>query len=388
MPSAEKPAFERSRELKSLFEQLFEKWQKTERLTLDDLAGRCGVSPAYLSHVRRYGRIPSKPILILLALNFRIDGEQLFRAAGLREDFPYEPSAEISLKKDEDPGFVSLRVDMDGFTNAIRGIVRTEMRGRGVKELLEKRPLRIGLNYHQFWLYETRLPPSNKQYEGFFPQFCRMLGIALQREVRIEYVPFARRLEKMRDGEIDLFGPMMVAPNLPGEIMFTHPLYRLGVSALFRKKEVDSLERLQPPRSVQELREKPYEIALLRNSFLHLLANTLLKRDDSSLILCDSDDETVERVLLKGVVRPAHLALINSVSANYCAKEHESDLQFLFSKKGSLLDYSDTAIAVRPDWPEIVPVLNEAIRFVLTRGGMAERLKETIPASARDLVEL
>ena len=64
MRSLDPKQFEVSKDLKSFFNKELLKWKKDNRMTLDDLARRCGISASYLSQVSRYGRIPNKPILI------------------------------------------------------------------------------------------------------------------------------------------------------------------------------------------------------------------------------------------------------------------------------------------------------------------------------------
>ena len=379
--------FEVSRTLRETFNQHFEEWRRRSGGTLDQLAFRCGVSPGYLSHVRRYGRIPGRPVLILLALNFGISGSELYRQAGILEPFPLDP--ELGLGKQQaQAGFISFKLDMDGFTGAIRSIVRSEMHTRSVKDLLGSRPIRIGMNYHQYWLFDRAEPPNDGKHTGLFAEFCDMLGTALQKEIELVTVPFASYIEQLQRGQIDLFGPTMVVPNLPGDILFTQPVYKMGVSGIWRKRRANDLENLATPKTLDDVRTKPYEIAVLKNSLPHLLANTLLQRTDSSLILVTSDEEGIERTLLKGLNRPAHIFLTNSITAALTVRKTPEEFGLLFGSRRTLLDLADNSIAVRPDWPEVIPTINDAISFLRSRGGLVERLQKLHGGELSELVEI
>lgn len=378
--------FETSSALRALLADRFEEWRKKHGGDFNELAYLCGVSSAYLGHVRRYGRIPSTPVLILLALNLRVDGQKLFDAAGIEDRFPYEAGLEITRPNTEKDSFFSFRFDIDRFSEAIRGIVRTEIRQRSVKDVLGIRPLRVGLNYHMSWMFGARTPPPNGPHTGAFVDLLEMLGLALQKEVEFVAVPFAEYIDALASGQIDVFGPTMIVPNLPMQIPFTRPLFRLGVSALWRKRAHPDLVTLDPPRP-EDLRDKRYQITLMKNSFLHLIANTRLNRDDSTLVFSSSDEEALERLTLRAVARPAHIFLTNSMRALISGKENSSDVGVLFNKRSTLIDLVEVGIAVRPDWPEIPPILNEAIRFLFDRGVIAERLEQVYSGDFREVVD-
>lgn len=366
--------FDTSTSLKQLLAEHFEEWKATHGGDLDDLAEKCGVTPAYLSHVRRYGRIPSRPVLILLAFNFKIPGEKLFRASGIEDKYPYETGLEIAKSASQGDGLFSIKFNMEAFTDSIRSIVRSEVRSRSFKDLLGNRPLRIGVNYHQYWLFNSQNAPADGKHTGLFPEFCTMLGLALQKEVELVHIPFSNYINLITSGQLDLFGPTLAVPNLPDDILFSAPIFRLGVSALYRKNQHRDLPAVTAPRSVDDLRNEKYVVAVLKDSLPHLIANTLLKRADSSLLLVSSDEEGIERVTMKGVHRPAHVFMMNSISALLAAKKHPKDVEPLFTTRKTLLDLADNSIAIRPDWPEVVPVINDAIRFLQARGGLEERL--------------
>jgi len=106
--------FETSTELKRLFSQELDAWCSKHRRGVDELSARCGVSRSYLAHIGRYGRIPSKPVLILLALNFEMtDPLALFRAARVNEPWPFDKATGISQAQSARDGFLSIKLDMD-----------------------------------------------------------------------------------------------------------------------------------------------------------------------------------------------------------------------------------------------------------------------------------
>lgn len=382
MSPSKKASFESSKELKRVFNEHFEVWRKKQRRSLPDLAERCGVSPAYLAHIGRYGRIPSRPVLILLALNFELkDLSSFLAAAGIRDPWPYEPVLRLTEDTAQDSKLLSIRLDMDGFTDAIRGMIRSEIRQRSIHDLLGKRPLRIGFNKTQTWMFDPAAPGA----KGFFVEFCDMLGVSLQQEIEGVPMGFSDYARKLASGEIDFFGPIMSAPHSSTGVLFTQPLYKLGVSAVFRTRQTADLENLAAPTDIEELASGNYQIAVVRNSLPHLLANTRLNRSDSSLIICQSDEEAFDRVILKGITKPAHIFVCNAPMAKAFAVSHAKQVKLLFGTRDTLLDLADNSIAVRPDWPEVVPVINEAMNFIVNRGGFRERMKRTI---SKELIEL
>jgi hypothetical protein len=123
--------FETSLELKALFLRELRAWSARHNAGLKDLAQRCGVSASYLAHIGRYGRIPSKPILLLLILNFEMkDPQALLSAAGVQEPWPYQTGTHlIEAKTQSDPGFLSVRLDMNGLVEALAGAIREKTGG-------------------------------------------------------------------------------------------------------------------------------------------------------------------------------------------------------------------------------------------------------------------
>jgi transcriptional regulator with XRE-family HTH domain len=119
--------FETSAELKALFARELRSWRTRHRLSIDDLAQRCGVSPSYLAHVGRYGRVPGKPVLLLLALNFELpDPSLLLKAAGLSDPWPFAPGTRLMEQEAPANGFLSVRLDMNGFVEALKSAIKDQ----------------------------------------------------------------------------------------------------------------------------------------------------------------------------------------------------------------------------------------------------------------------
>jgi len=357
--------------LKRALQQPLEDWKRRHG-DYNELADRCGVSPAYLSHVRRYGRVPARSVLTLLAFNLDLDGANLFNLAGIKEPFPYESDLKLSRATEASKGLFSLSFNMEALSDTIREVVRSEVRQRSVKDLLSEGPLRIGMNDHMSWLFEGE---SSSEHRGVFPEFCQMLGMTLQKDIQLTRTRYSNYIGMLANSQLDLFGPTMAIPNLPEHILYSIPIFKLGVSALVRKRKTTGLDLLPVPESIEELRNTDYKIAVLKKSLPHLIVNTLLKRPDETLILCSSDEEGIDRITLKGVNSPAHLFVTNSMTALLGHKKMQKETALAFHKKGTLLDLSDVCIAVRPDWPEALPVINDAVRFLQARGGLYRRLK-------------
>jgi hypothetical protein len=381
--------FETSSELKRLFSAELDAWRKRHRLSLDILSRRCGVSQSYLAHIGRYGRIPSKPVLILLAINFEMtEPESLFRAAGIKEPWPFDDSVALNRKEEQPDGLLSVKLDMGGFVDAIRAMVRTELRPRTLHTLLGGRPLRIGVNPTQPWFFEKTAAGELSLSQGIAGELYRMLQSSLQCEIETIVTPFSRYIDKLSAGEIDIYGPMMSSPHSRSNILFSLPVQRLGLSALFRERPCQGLTELTVPTSIDELIHGEYRIAVIRDSRAHLVANTHLKRSDHELLICTSDEEAVERITLKGVARPAHLFLCNSVLAHYVHAEHHEHLKLIFASPETIIDMCDNVFAIRPDWADALPALNDAIRFIMSGGGLRERIESLIGERFKGLIEV
>jgi hypothetical protein len=381
--------FETSSELKRIFNTELEQWRRKHRLSLDALSRRCGVSQSYLAHIGRYGRIPSKPVLILLALNFEmVEPETLFRASGIKDPWPFEGPLSLTRKEEQDGGFLSVKLDMGGFVDAIRSVVRTELKPRTLHTLLGGRPLKIGVNPTQPWLFGKTPTGELSLTQGIAAELYRMLQSSLQCEIETIITPFPRYIDKLSTGEIDIYGPMMSSPHARSNILFSLPVHRLGMSVLFRERPCQGLPELAPPTGIDDLMNGEYRIAVMRDSRAHLVANTHLKRSDSDLLLCTSDEEAIDRIILKGVARPAHIFLCNSVLAHYIHAEHRDHLKLIFASPESIIDMCDNAFAVRPDWADALPAINNAIRFIMSGGGLREQMENLLGERFKGLVEL
>ena len=202
-----------------------------------------------------------------------------------------------------------------------------------------------------------------------------MLGAALQIPIVTAPVPFDRYVEQLCRGEIDLFGPLMAGANCPSNIRFSSPLNRMGLSVLMRHRSTSGLAPLPPPASLHDLINRDYAIAVLKDTRGHLFCRTELRRSEESLIVCSSDEEAIERLLLKGISRPAHLMVTNSVFAGQQAALQPDGLYTLFNADGSTLDMCDNSLAIRPDWAHLHPEIDGALVATLARGGFAERFR-------------
>lgn len=381
-----KHEFQTSKELRLFFNSHVEAWRQRTDLNLRDLADRCGVSPSYLSQIGRYGRVPGRPVLILLALNFELtDPTEILRIAGSTDEWPYPLRTVLRRDRGEDQSFLSVRLDMPALTESIRTIIRDEVREQRGPQLLANRPIRIGLNPMQPWMY---LPGTIKSApEGFFHAFCRYMGVALQRPVETKLVRFNEYREQMAAGEIDMYGPVMSPPAPSRGILYTAPIMQVGVCAVMRMRAGDDLETVKPPKSFDELKSDHYRIAVLRDALPHLIANTRLGRHDSTLVLCESDEEASDRLLLRGIRDAAHVFLCNGLMAHRLKSEHPKDVQLLFAEPGEFIDFEDATLAVSQAWRETFPVINQTVQFLLERGGFHARLQELFDEKASRYIQ-
>lgn len=365
--------FEHSGELKRVFNELSDKWCKKNRLGLADLAERCGVTLQYLSHIGRYGRIPSKPILTLLAFNLDVaQPEDLFRMAGMNDPWPYESGMGLRQRPATESGLLSVSLDMNGFAAVIKEIVRAEVQPKRLDDLLGRRPLRVGLNRGQFFLFEKK---SRDSHEGFFPELMRSLALSLRCEVEFVDIVHSEFPKKLSNGAIDCFGPVYrTAPRL-AHALFSKPFCSVPVAGLGRGKKASSLPSLPHPKKISELRKKDYIVAVHRDSMAHHFAETELGIPSERIIPCDLPEEALERVLLTNLPRPAHLMLTDTPFARRAAEDHGAGLETLFDERASDSAHYEDTIAVRQDWPALLAVIDQAIEF-LKKGGAIERLFE------------
>lgn len=369
--------FETSSELKRIFSRELEAWRQRHRLSLDDLSARCGVSPSYLAHIGRYGRIPSKPVLLLLGLNFGMQNpNELLRASNLHEVWPFDENSSIAKQEKSPEGFLSVKLDMAGFVEAIQNVVRSEIRPRTLRDLLNGRPLRIGLNPTQPWLFSADEHGKPDYTRGLLPDFCAQLENSLRCQISTTVVRFDSYVDKLRSGEIDVYGPMLAAPNNPANINFSVPLNRSGMSALMRTRETQGLDALPVPARFEDLKDLSYRIAVIKDSRAHLITNTRLNRSNDSLILCNTVEEALDRIMVRGVSRPAHIFICSAMNARLQSSLNPDAAEVLFCSPSTVIDVGDNAFAIRPDWPEAVAMINQAISFILGSGGFSHRLKK------------
>ncbi len=367
--------FETSPELRRIFTREFDVWRDRHRLGLEELSARCGVSSSYLAHLGRYGRIPSKPVLLLLALNFGMaNPDELLAAAHLPDPWPFDPESQISRRERATEGFLSVRLDMAGFVEAIKTVVREESRPRTLNDLLQGRPLRVGLNLTQPWLFGATARGDIDHTTGLLPELCSLLENALRCKIVTSLVPFRGHIERLRRAEIDVFGPMLATPQNPSTICFSSPISRCGMSGVYRLRDTQSLQAIPAPARWEALRDTTYKLAVIRDSRAHLIANTKLNRSDDSLIICDTIEEGVDRVLIRGISNPAHIFICSSINACRAVASHSKDLELLFNTPETLLDVADNAMAIRPDWPEAVPMINSALAFILGATGFSRKM--------------
>ncbi|HMO18974.1 MAG TPA: transporter substrate-binding domain-containing protein [Oligoflexia bacterium] len=380
--------FKTSRELKMLFNSNFETWDQANNGGYEELGRRCGLSGAYISQIGKYGRVPGKSALILLALNFDLkDPSLIFKAAGIHDPWPYKKQVHLSKDARENDSFVSVKIDMDGLLTAVQSAISKEVRPRTVKDLLMGRPLRVGYNPFKIWLFESKDRDIHGEFKGFFPEIVRMLGMSLQTKVEERFIEYAEYPSLFQKGELDIFGPIVEAPNLPSGTLFSNPLYRIAMSIVYRLRPVNSLDTVPPPKKPEDLLSDNYKIAVVKNSRAHLLCTTRFKKSDKDLILCRSVEEALDRTIMKGVSQPAHLFMCNAVDALLWEKEYKRDIKALFTTPDTYLDLADTSIAVRADWPELLQIINENLSFLTSTGTLLHSLDHWRPKGMEKIIE-
>ena len=382
------PEFETSAELKRVFVRELDAWRKQSHLGLHELSQRCGVSQSYLAHVGRYGRIPSKPVLLLLALNFGMARpEELLKAANVTEAWPFDGALRLAPHDSPEEGFLSVKLNMRGLLDAIQGAIRSEAQPKSLTQLRAGRPLRIGLNFTQPWLFGRLQDGSPDSETGAVPELCRLLSHHLGCEVETIATPFDRYVERLCRGDIDIFGPLLVSPFCPAHIKFTLPTHRMGLSLLMRLRPTSGLAPLEPPSSIEDLLNRRYALAALKDSRAHHYCVTRLKRSEDSVIVCSSVEEALDRVLLRGVPRPAHLFVTNAMFAIQQAREHAGSLASIFAKPGQLLEMSDNAFAVRPELNDALGEINAAVKSAASSTNFQRAIGEVMSAGAEGLME-
>lgn len=383
----EKLDFERSAELKHLFNRYLELWKKKHRSGMEELARRCGVSASYLGHIGRYGRVPGKPVLILLAFNFELDDPSaLFKAAAISDFWPYDEGLKLVKSSEADAGLLSVKLDMKGFTEIIREMIRNEQKPRSIRELTTGKPLRVGFNTAQNWFF--RHEQAGPVPGGFFPELFKMVELGLQTECKVERVPFAEALEMIATGDLDLFGPLYETPQRLGKVLFTRPFCRIGLGALGRTRKCSSLPQIGILKSTEDLKKSEVEIAVLRDSQAHHFALSELGRTNDQLRVCDTPDEALERITLTGIKRPAHIMLCDTPIALKIHESQPNEYELLFCEARSQLTFFfDTVFAVRPDWPELLSRVNEVLHFLGRSDTVARIAARELPEELRGTMD-
>jgi hypothetical protein len=77
---------------------------------------------------------------------------------------------------------------------------------------------------------------------------------------------------------------------------------------------------------------------------------------------------------MRGIANPAHIFICSSINVCQAVTSHTDDLQAVFNETGTLLDVADNALAIRPDWPEAVPMINNALTFILGATGFSRQM--------------
>jgi hypothetical protein len=62
--------------------------------------------------------------------------------------------------------------------------------------------------------------------------------------------------------------------------------------------------------------------------------------------------------------------------ASYQSREHPQELLPLFDDRATMIDICDNSFAIRPDWPEALPRINQALSFIMSSGGFSKRSEE------------
>ncbi len=372
------PSFARSKALQQLFNEQISVWKRRERLGLDELAGRVGLSRSYLAQIGRYGRVPGRSSLILLALNFKLeDPAQIFRAAGLSLPWPYEEPVALGPRKEADDGLLSVKLDMRGFRDAIAQVVRAELGPKRFRDITSGRPLRVGLNRLQTMFFDSRNASAN-EVRGFFPTLLRVLSSSLQCDVELKDISHTDYTDLFARDKLDLFGPVFTTPRRLEGARYTRAFCSVGLSALYRKEAHPRLAPLPEPTTRNDLRNRFYQIAVLKESQAHHFVTTELALPDEQLLICETSEESLERVAMSTVGRPAHLLICDSNIALELATAHAQKLSLLFAEQGRALQYYEDAIAVRPDIPELCDLINSTMSFLSQSGSLAELLSDKL----------
>ncbi len=159
-------------------------------------------------------------------------------------------------------------------------------------------------------------------------------------------------------------------PSPPRIIIDLHP----SPEVRFENITTDVTDGTTLAKSLAELKKRDYILAVHEESMSHHFASGELGIPAERLLLCKTPEESIERLLLSGIPRPAHILLTDEPHATQIHGKNPAGTEILFARgsKKELPQYED-AIAVRSDWPVLVGAINEALSF-LKRNGSIERL--------------
>ena len=164
------------------------------------------------------------------------------------------------------------------------------------------------------------------------------------------------------------------------QALHTKAFCAVQVSGAARVKKTAALAVLPLPQRISDLREKDYRIAVHADSMSHHLAISELGIPAERLIVCERPEETIERIILTGIPRPAHLILTHAPhAAQICKESPEQTTQIFTAPDPEAPPYEDT-IALRPYWPSVASLLNDSLEFLRRNGSLTRLLQRTIDA--------
>jgi hypothetical protein len=267
---------------------------------------------------------------------------------------------------------------MNGFANAIRDIVRAEIQPKRIENLLGNRPLRVGLNRGQFFLFDERKQHVN---EGFFPELIRALVLSLHCEVEFIDIAHGEFDKKFEQGLIDCYGPIYRTARRIGHGLFSKAFCHVSVAGIGRVRKATNLSDLPAPKRIVDLRKRDYIIAVHRESMAHHFLEAELGIPAARILPCDVPEEAIERVVLTSLPRPAHLIVTDSPFALKVQQNHPTTTEMLFSNSDADLSPFENTLAVRPDWPALLSVLDESLEYLRKNGALKRLLERTVDKS-------
>jgi transcriptional regulator with XRE-family HTH domain len=374
--------FQTSRPLKNLFNTLLEAWAKSNRQDISDLAELCGVTTAYLSQITRYGRIPSKPVLILLAFNFGLkDPQQLFNAAEISDPWPYATNLGLEQRKNS-RNLLELKFDEDSFKDLVREVVQQELRPRSLKQLTQGKHLRIGMNLQQSFL----LKKQDSNYSGFFYDLLQQLSLFLQHRVDLIDTSYLDCFDLLQRGELDIYGPIYLTPQRLDQALFSEIMVEQGLSAIIRRSNFNSIPKLPDPKDLQDIASKPYVIAVLEGTASsHFVRNHC---PNNQVLLCSSHTECIERVSLS-LERQAHVLICDAGIAERSIKEDTHKLLSVkFNTPKTWLGTLGTSMAIRPDWRELKTLIDSALEFLADEDLFTQLYNKSFDSTEKNFVKL